>query len=150
MSNDRSKGRGSGTRGADGPWYAEGLQFECSACGQCCGGEPGYIWMTEDEIRQAAAALGMHVLDFCTMFLAEFDRGFSLREHDGGDCCMLRDGKCLIYAARPLQCRTWPWWPSNLRSSRSWQEAARRCPGINRGRRWSLKEIERERRKMDI
>ena len=129
-------------------WYADGLQFECAACGACCGGEPGYIWMDEAEIRQAADAMGMHVLDFCQMYIAEFARGFSLREKENGDCCMLKDGRCTMYEHRPVQCRTWPFWPSNLRSAAAWREAGERCPGINRGRRWSLAEIAARRDQM--
>jgi Fe-S-cluster containining protein len=106
--------------------------------------------MTRAEVRRAAETVGMDVLDFCRMYLAEYDQGFSLRELAGGDCCMLDGGKCRIYAARPMQCRTWPWWPSNLRSRAAWREAARRCPGIGRGHRWSLTEIVAERDKMDI
>ena len=122
-------------------WYAEGLRFECRACGQCCGGEPGYIWATPEEIRGAAAAVGLDVLDFCTMYVAEYARGFSLRELANGDCCLLRAGRCSIYAARPLQCRTWPFWPTNLASPAAWEEAGRRCPGLGQGRLWTLAEI---------
>ena len=133
-----------------GPWYRGGLQFECQACGQCCGGAPGYIWMTRKEISRAAEAMGMHVLDFCRMYIAEYEQGFSLREMENGDCCMLRDGKCRIYAVRPLQCRTWPFWPSNVSSPRAWQDVGRRCPGIGKGRTWSEAEITRQMDKMRI
>jgi Fe-S-cluster containining protein len=34
------------------------------------------------------------------------------------DCIFLREAdgqrKCAIYPVRPSQCRTWPFWPSNL------------------------------------
>lgn len=33
-------------------------------------------------------------------------------------------------AARPTQCRTFPWWPQNLISDYDWQLAARECEGI--------------------
>ena len=130
------------------PWYRDGLQFECQACGQCCGGEPGYIWATREEIDRAAEVLGMHVLDFCRMYISEYEQGFSFREMENGDCCMLAGGKCRIYVARPLQCRTWPFWPSNVSSPRAWQDARRRCPGIGRGRTWPEDEITRQRNRM--
>ena len=133
-----------------GPWYRGGLGFECQACGQCCGGAPGYIWATREEIARAAETLGMHVLDFCQVYVAEYQQGFSLREMGNGDCCMLCDGKCRIYAARPLQCRIWPFWPSNVSSLRAWQDAGRRCPGIGRGRTWSEAEITRQKEKMTV
>jgi uncharacterized protein len=48
------------------------------------------------------------------------------------DCIFLKDKKCQIYGARPTQCRTYPWWPQNLRSQQVWEEVARTCEGINR------------------
>ena len=40
------------------PWYHEGLRFECTGCGDCCTGAPGYVWLTEEEIRALAEAGG--------------------------------------------------------------------------------------------
>ena len=59
------------------------------------------------------------------------------------DCIFLRnvDGvkQCRIYSVRPGQCRTWPFWPENLFSPDDWNRAALRCPGINRGRLYTLR-----------
>ena len=41
---------------------------------------------------------------------------------------------CSIYPVRPLQCRTWPFWPGNIRDPESWRLASRTCPGMTRGR----------------
>jgi Fe-S-cluster containining protein len=49
---------------------------------------------------------------------------------------------CGIYPVRPLQCRTWPFWDGNLASAENWNAAAKRCPGMNRGRRFGKAEIE--------
>lgn len=147
---DKGKAAGTGGRSGRPLWYAEGLQFECRQCGKCCGGEPGYIWLSAEEIRSAAGAMGMHVLDFCTMYVAEYDRGFSLREMENGDCCLLKDGKCGIYSVRPLQCRTWPWWSTNLSSPAAWQQTGRRCPGVGQGRKWTPGEIARQRDQLKI
>lgn len=132
------------------PWYRKGLQFQCTQCGKCCGGEPGYIWMTPAEIRAVAEALGLHVLDFCSMYVAEYPQGFSLREMDNGDCCLLQGGRCSVYDVRPLQCRTWPFWRSNLSSQAAWAEAGRRCPGIGHGRLWTPTEIAAQRDRKDV
>ena len=40
---------------------------------------------------------------------------------------------CVIYPVRPAQCRTWPFWESNLRSRKNWDSIAEGCPGIGRG-----------------
>ena len=38
----------------DGPWYRYGLSFECTQCGNCCTGGPGFVWVEEEEIRAIA------------------------------------------------------------------------------------------------
>ena len=66
------------------------------------------------------------------------------------DCIFLKkiDGqkKCGIYSVRPQQCRTWPFWTSNLSSPNTWNQAGQSCGGINRGRLYSFEEIEKIRK----
>jgi uncharacterized protein len=59
----------------------------------------------------------------------------SLLEYGNGDCVFFDAAarRCTVYALRPRQCRTWPFWASNLRSPDCWAEMAERCPGANRG-----------------
>jgi len=43
--------------------------------------------------------------------------------------------RCLVYEARPAQCRTWPFWPENM-NARAWdREVVAFCPGVGKGRR---------------
>jgi Fe-S-cluster containining protein len=120
------------------PWYADGLRFACTQCGRCCGGAPGYVWVTSDEIAALARRLGLPVEAFRKRHVRDVGVRQSLRELPNGDCEFLRrspDGKarCTVYEARPLQCRTWPFWRENLRSAQAWALAAENCPGMNHG-----------------
>lgn len=126
------------------PWYHEGLRFECTGCGDCCSGEPGYVWVEADEIAALAAELQMTVAAFEAKFVRREGQGKSLTEYPDGDCIFLdpQSRKCLVYAARPLQCRTWPFWDSNLRRPKDWQATCQVCPGSGRGQLYSLDEIE--------
>lgn len=113
------------------PWYADGLSFECTGCGQCCTGSPGYIWVNEEEIEQIAEFLNLTLQEFAQRYLRRVKGHFSLLELPKSyDCIFLKDNKCQIYSVRPTQCRTYPWWPRNLKSKEDWQEAARFCEGI--------------------
>jgi Fe-S-cluster containining protein len=119
-------------------WYSGGLAFSCTQCGNCCGGAPGHVWVSENEIRAIAQRLGMAFAEFEQRHTRLAERGRSLLEFENGDCEFLvrrGDGKteCSIHAVRPLQCRTWPFWQSNLRTRRTWDGAARNCPGMNTG-----------------
>ena len=40
-------------------WYRDGLRFECTQCGKCCTGAPGYVWLTIPEIYRIAEFLGI-------------------------------------------------------------------------------------------
>jgi hypothetical protein len=53
---------------------------------------------------------------------------------------------CSIYNARPMQCRNWPFWPGNLQSPDDWNTAAKKCPGINKGRLYTFDEIEKNKK----
>lgn len=112
-------------------WYSDGLHFECTGCGQCCTGAPGYIWVDQQEIEQIAQFLNLSIKEFTHRYLRQVKGRFSLLERPKTyDCVFLKDKKCQIYSVRPTQCRTFPWWPQNLKSEKDWQEAARYCEGI--------------------
>ncbi len=127
------------------PWYADGLAFACQGCGDCCRGPGGYVWVTEEEARELAAALGMDFQRFAATMLRSTLSGLALVDDRRGDCPVLGDdGRCRAYEKRPVQCRTWPWWEENLVSQHRWEDAATRCPGMNKGPRHSRLVIECE------
>ncbi len=126
-------------------WYDRGLRFSCTQCGNCCTGPPGTVWFTSEEGRKIAAKLGVETAEFYARYAHKVDGRWSLRELPANgkkfDCVFLdrtsADGKtgCSIYAERPAQCRTWPFWPENLTSRATW-EAVKRCtpcPGMDNG-----------------
>ncbi len=134
-------------------WYEDGLRFECTMCGACCTGPPGYVAFNEAEGRAMAAHLGLDEREFYRRFahrMTHGKRGWSLNEVEtehGNDCVFLdRESKpgmalCRLHEVRPMQCRTWPWWPENLKSERAWNDAAKRCEGMNRGPMVRVEEI---------
>lgn len=129
------------------PWYSEGLCFECRRCGNCCGGAPGYVWVDVADVKAMADFLGMPAARFSQQHVRRVGMRLSLLELPDGDCEFLTrdaDGKtgCAIHAVRPLQCRTWPFWESNMKSRKTWKIASRGCPGINQGEVHSLPVIE--------
>ncbi len=125
-------------------WYAEGLCFQCTQCGRCCTGAPGYVWINEDEIPQMAAALSEPPESFIQKYARRVRGRISLKEMPNGDCILLgNDRRCRLYEQRPVQCRTFPFWPENLKSRIAWNRLATDCPGINTGHRYSADDIER-------
>lgn len=117
------------------PWYKGGLRFACTECGKCCTGASGYVWVTEEEIIAMAGQLNISVDLFVRRYIRQRDNRYALIEKKtaGGeyDCIFLKDKKCQVYQARPVQCRTFPWWKENLNSEASWKKAGEECEGIN-------------------
>ena len=108
---------------ADKPWYKDGLRFKCTACGDCCTGAPGFVWVNKEEMEALAAAAGVEDLEeFEQQYVRKVGIRRSLREFPNGDCVFFDSDsrKCQVYQARPRQCRTWPFWPSTLASPETW------------------------------
>jgi uncharacterized protein len=133
-----------GKAAAKKPWYSDGLRFQCTGCGGCCTGAPGYVWVNKEEIAILAAVVGKDVEQFQRQYVRSVGVRKSLKEFEDGDCVFFdnKTRRCSVYSVRPRQCRTWPFWPSNLRVPQSWEEMAERCPGANRGPLIALAEIQ--------
>jgi uncharacterized protein len=127
---------------SESPWYRDGLAFSCTRCGACCTGAPGYVWVTAEEIEAIAIYRGQSVEEFSARFVRKVGRRYSLVERPGGDC-ILWDKKagCTGYPARPLQCRTWPFWPENVEEPEDWDHVRSVCPGAGHGRVYTVDEI---------
>jgi Fe-S-cluster containining protein len=128
------------------PWYKDGLRFTCTRCGNCCTGEPGFVWVNEEELQALADFLGEPLEQVRQVYTrpTNTDRGPTLREKGNGDCVFYdRQKGCTVYTVRPRQCRTWPFWESNLSSPEAWEETCGVCPGSGHGELISAEEITR-------
>ena len=133
---------------AEQPWYQNGLRFRCTQCGDCCTGAPGYVWVNQAEIDRLAAELQMaDVGRFERLYVRQIGIRRSLQELPNGDCVFFdsQQRRCQVYAARPRQCRSWPFWDSNLRTPEAWQATCDICPGSGRGRLHTVEQIESSR-----
>lgn len=121
----------------------DGLRFTCTACGDCCTGEPGHVWVNDDEIAALAQALGVSVADFEETYVRHIGTRRSLYERFNGDCILFdaQTRRCTVYAARPTQCRTWPFWPANVESEAAWAQTCEECPGSGQGELHSVESI---------
>lgn len=116
------------------PWYKDGLRFTCTQCGDCCTGEPGFVWVNDDELAAIAEHRGETIEEVRGCYTCLADRGRTLREKGNGDCIFYERGKgCTIYPVRPRQCRTWPFWESNIATPERWEHTCSICPGSGQG-----------------
>lgn len=112
------------------------LRFECTGCGRCCfGGDDDYVLVNTGEAEAIRRHLGLSRSWFRRRYLVRLEDdvryGIALR---AGRCVFLgADLRCSIYSVRPVQCRTYPFWPELVESARAWRREAKRCEGIGRG-----------------
>ncbi|MFO0897541.1 MAG: YkgJ family cysteine cluster protein [Pirellulales bacterium] len=125
------------------PWFKDGLRFQCTGCGDCCTGAPGFVWVNGQEIAALAARLGQSVEEFEGKYVRRVGVRRTLVEFENGDCVFF-DGqtrKCTVYEDRPRQCKTWPFWDSNVRTEQAWRETCEACPGSGHGQLYPVEKI---------
>jgi Fe-S-cluster containining protein len=105
-----------------------------------------------DELKSIAEYLGKTVNEVRLEHTRLVGRRISLTERSNGDCTFFdsQTRHCKIYPVRPKQCRTWPFWNSNLESPETWDDTQRHCPGAGHGAFFSLDEIKARAAEIDI
>lgn len=110
------------------------FDFACTSCGRCCSG-PGEVYFTDEDLeniftylqldRRRRIALKKKLIQF---------RRKGLNVHSSGKVCLfLKNNQCSVYPVRPMQCSTFPFWPSNFQSAQSLEELKQECPGSLKG-----------------
>jgi Fe-S-cluster containining protein len=120
-----------------GPWYEDGLQFDCTGCGKCCKVD-GDVWLAPEETETIMTHLGYsqsnnndesYIEEFRKKYIrAEVTNGnqseswMCLKRKEGA--CIFLDyaGQCSIYDVSPIQCSTYPFWPSIVQNRGTWEE----------------------------
>ena len=124
----------------DDSFYRDGLNFECQQCSSCCRHETGHVYLSTLEIDSIISFLKIERSEFIQKYCKRVNAFNSLRisliEKSNFDCIFWNKEikGCKIYSVRPTQCRTYPFWPSILQSKNIWDECAKGCPGINKGK----------------
>ena len=116
--------------------YKKGIRFECQGSSNCCvsHGKYGFVYLSKKDLKKIATFFNLSILKFVNKFCDYTDNFLHLKEtKKNGDCIFLNKKKCSIYKARPIQCRTWPFWNENM-NAKSWNEnVVNFCPGIGKG-----------------
>jgi uncharacterized protein len=103
------------------------------------------VFLSALDLRRMAECLELSdeefFLEYCEVVDLHLAERVNLIAEENGDCVFLGDEGCEIYKARPLQCRTFPFWPTTLIDTDTWQQAATACPGIGQGKVWSPEDI---------
>ena len=112
----------------------EDLPFFCTGCGDCCKGG-GNVYFSEEELLKIKEFLKLdeNRWNVLTGHLIQFKKN-NLSIHRSNKACIFLDkeNKCRIYSVRPLQCRSYPFWPSVFSSPQEFKAHVRHCEGFRR------------------
>lgn len=122
----------------------EGFSFSfdpeaCDHCpGKCCRGRTGHIWINDQDLRALSSLLELNTIDFIDQYADRSDNRLSLKEQyvEGSYDCVFFDvqkNSCLVYSARPNQCRQFPFWEE---CKNRFNEMIRECPGVREDARY--------------
>lgn len=108
------------------------FRFVCQPeCTNCCTQE-GEVFLTPEDVSRIAAYLKMTKREFRERY-CEPEGELRLTIPEGNQCHFLAGFGCGIHAVKPLQCRTFPFWPEFVKAKRAWKNLGRICPGIGAG-----------------
>jgi Fe-S-cluster containining protein len=106
------------------------MRFQCQpGCIRCCE-EKGFIYVTPEDI---AAHVGLSRAEFRRKYLCGTAPLLRFRKPRNGQCSFLKADGCAVHEIKPMQCRSFPFWPELLDNASARREAAAYCPGLNRG-----------------
>ncbi len=108
-------------------------RFQCQpGCTRCCDGE-GSVYLSEEDIVRLASFLDLTPAECERRYIYRTRNLRRLRTPRNGPCRFLGPSGCAVYAARPTQCRTFPFWPEILGDRKEARATAKYCPGIGKG-----------------
>lgn len=113
---------------------AKDFDFTCTICGHCCEGG-GNVYFSEIELENVFKHLKIPEKDrdrFKMKFIRNRENGYFVHS-SSIDCYFLQKGQCVIYPVRPLQCRTYPFWPSCFASTNDVKKLKKECRGALKG-----------------
>ena len=109
------------------------MKFACQpGCTRCCE-QQGFVYLTEDDITRLAAFLKLPAPAFERRYVYRTKNIRRLRVPKHARCEFLAGGGCSVHEAKPVQCRTFPFWPPLIESRRAWHKTGGWCPGIGQG-----------------
>ena len=126
-------------------FFSEGLAFSCQQCSGCCRHDPGFVYLSREDLDLFLEKLSLSQDEFIhtyCRFVPYYDgeEVLCLKEKKNYDCIFWDNG-CTAYTARPIQCRTYPFWSYIIKSEEMWNNESKSCPGINKGDVHSFEEI---------
>jgi Fe-S-cluster containining protein len=110
------------------------LRFECQpGCTKCCDTR-GFVYITEQDLVRMATYVGLEPVEFERKYVYRTKHSLRLRKPRHSQCHFLTATGCSLHPVKPVQCRTYPFWPEYVEFRDLWEyEGKNKCPGIGKG-----------------
>jgi len=122
------------------------FSFKCQGSSNCCvsRGNYGFVYLSNVDLNRLSKFFKIKKNEFIKRYCDLTNNFLHLKEvRKNGDCIFLHNKKCSIYTARPIQCRTWPFWNENM-NAKTWNnDISINCPGIGKGRKIKYNKIKK-------
>lgn len=135
---------------------ASNLRFKCTQCGKCCTlrEEYGHVYLSRTEQEALAKLHEITLRSFRRRFTFTDEYGWTQLKAGGerGEHCIFLDTEtqgCNVYEARPVQCRTFPFWREFVKKDGWSDEVREMCEGTGQGRLYSIEEAEQRMLEME-
>lgn len=109
------------------------FSFQCTKCGKCCYG-PGSVYFSNKELIEIKKYLKLDQTQWKELkqkIIHKNQNGLFIHKTYNKCYFLNTKNQCSIYPVRPLQCRTFPFWPSYFKSPKNLQNLILFCPGSN-------------------
>lgn len=119
--------------------YTENLKFKCAQCKNCCCLKGGVVLLSKTDLEKLCKWAELTKEQFTEVYCRKLENAdgktyLCLKDKNKTECIFWNKEKgCEAYSARPVQCRTYPFWTKIIESKSSWEAEKNFCPGINEG-----------------
>lgn len=107
------------------------------------------VYLYDDDAERLALELGLELDEFLERYAFVDELGWTRLKMDSDACTFFNreNNSCSVYEARPLQCRTFPFWDSMLTGNPgrlSWRSSASKmCEGVGQGKKWPATQVDK-------
>ena len=81
-------------------FYDNGLRFECQKCSACCRYDPGYVFLSRNDLASLTQRMKLSEKEFLETYCRTVDLGgikrVSLIEKKNYDCIFWEEGGCTV------------------------------------------------------
>ena len=122
-------------------FFEDGIHFKCQRCLQCCDVDNAIVYLSLADQINISIFFKLSLNQTRNKFFKKEFNKWVIDDKHPSKCRFLKDKGCVIYPARPTQCRLYPFWEELLKNKKKFYKE--KCPGIGKGNKISGETIKK-------